>query len=84
MLQDKDYDVMDKDEEYKYLVKMPMDSVSQENVEKINTEHSNKSQELDLLKDTTIQQMWLQELDELLKAYLSYQEARLQAQLGLD
>ena len=32
MLLLKDYDTIDDDEEYKYLVKMPMDSVSEENV----------------------------------------------------
>ena len=84
MLQDKNYDTMDDDLEYKYLIKMPMDSVSQENVEKIQKEHFNKSQELNLLNATTIQQMWISELDELLKEYLLYQEARHRAQLGLE
>ena len=35
MLDDKKYDIIDDDKDYKYLVKMPMDSVSEENIEKL-------------------------------------------------
>ena len=35
MLTEKQYAIIDEDEDYKYLVKMPMDSVSEENVEKL-------------------------------------------------
>jgi DNA topoisomerase-2 len=82
MLQDKDYDVIDDDVEYKYLVKMPMDSVSEENVEKLLKEHQLKEQELDRVKGTTIHQMWLSELENLENEYREYQVERAQAQLG--
>ena len=49
MLQDKDYDTIDNDGEFKYLVRMPMDSVSEENVDKLLKEHNAKQDELDLL-----------------------------------
>ena len=35
MLKEKQYDLIEGDDEYKYLTRMPMDSVSEENVEKI-------------------------------------------------
>jgi len=82
MLQDKDYDTIDDDQEYKYLIRMPMDSVSEENVDKLLKEHQLKQDELDRIKETTIQQMWLSELDILEHEYLEYQKEREQAQQG--
>jgi hypothetical protein len=73
---------MDEDNEYKYLVKMPMDSVSEENVEKLMTEHNNKSAELVRIKNTTIEQMWLLELDILENEYKEYQKEREISQMG--
>jgi DNA topoisomerase-2 len=82
LLQGKKYAMMDEDEEYKYLIRMPMDSVSEENVEKLVTEHSSKSAELICIKNTTIQQMWLKELDILENEYKEYQKERALAQQG--
>jgi DNA topoisomerase-2 len=82
MLQDKDYDTIDGDTEYKYLIRMPMDSVSEENVDKLLKEHQLKQDELERIKETTIQQMWLSELDILEHEYLEYQKEREQAQQG--
>jgi len=82
MLQDKDYDTIDDDQEYKYLIRMPMDSVSEENVDKLLKEHQLKQDELDRIKETTIQQMWLSELDILEHEYREYQKEREQAQQG--
>jgi DNA topoisomerase-2 len=76
MLSEKDYDVIDDDEEYKYLVRMPMDSVSEENVAKILKECENKQQELDVIKNTTIQQMWIKDLNKLQEVYNEYVEER--------
>ena len=73
---------MEEDDEYKYLVKMPMDSVSEENVEKLVAEHKTKSAELERIKNTTIQQMWLTELDILENEYKEYQKERALAQQG--
>jgi DNA topoisomerase-2 len=88
MLQEKNYDLIndngdsDNNSEYKYLLKMPMDSVSEENVEKLLKEHQGKQQELEQVKSTTIQQMWLSELERLENEYKEYQAERAQAQLG--
>ena len=82
LLKGKKYDIMDEDDEYKYLVRMPMDSVSEENVEKLVAEHSSKSAELVRIKNTTIQQMWLKELDILENEYKEYQKERALAQQG--
>ncbi len=72
MLEEKGYDIINEDDEFKYLVKMPMDSVSEENVAKLLKEHGNKEDELERVKATSIQQMWLQELTELEVGYKQY------------
>jgi len=82
MLLENNYNIIDDDEEFKYLVKMPMDSVSDENVEKLLKDHKEKQDELERIKHTTIQQMWLSELEILENEYQEYQKEREQAQLG--
>lgn len=76
MLVKKGFDKMDDDGDYKYLVKMPMDSVTEENVEKIMKDKAVKEAELDKLKKTTINQMWLSELEKLKEQYIEYKEGR--------
>ena len=82
ILQDKEYDTIDDDEEFKYLVRMPMDSVSEENVDKLLNDHHSKQDELDRIKATTIQQMWLSELEIFENEYQEYQKEREQSQIG--
>ena len=72
LLKEHDYDIMNEDEDYKYLVKMPMDSVCQENVKRLENEHSTKEKELTITKSKTTEQMWLEELDILRKEYLEF------------
>lgn len=69
LLQEKKYSTLEDDKEYKYLVKMPMDSVTEENVERLKTQYDEKGKELEILNDTTIQKMWLDEIKEFDKAY---------------
>jgi DNA topoisomerase-2 len=83
MLQEKGYDQMDDDSDYKYLVRMPMDSVTEENVEKLLKEKGNKEMELERIKSTTIQQMWLGELENLKDLYLEYKDARARLMAGI-
>ena len=64
------------DDNYKYLTKMPMDSVTNENVEQIMKEKENTENELNILKSTTLEQMWSQELKLFEKEYLKYREYR--------
>jgi DNA topoisomerase-2 len=69
MLETKKYDKLEGDEEYKYLLKMTMDSVTEENVSKLNSDHLSKKMELENIKKTRPEDMWLNELDELLIEY---------------
>lgn len=64
------------DDDFKYLVKMPMDSVTEENVKDIMTEKSNTEDELKRLRATTVEKMWLSELDALEKEYDKYKIKR--------
>jgi DNA topoisomerase-2 len=70
------YDMIDNDEDYKYLVRLPMDSVTEENVERIMKEKESKLNELNSLKATTEQQIWLQEIVTLRDAYHTYKKLR--------
>jgi len=70
------------DGDFKYLVKMPMDSVTQENVANIMREKESTEMELVALKAKTLQRMWLEELDILEKEYASYKGKREKIQTG--
>ena len=67
MLTDKNYAIIEDDNDYKYLLKMTMDSVSNENVEKILKDRESKELELDYVEKTSIEKMWFNELEELEK-----------------
>jgi DNA topoisomerase-2 len=84
LLSEKGYNIVDDDGEYKYLTKMPMDSVSEENVAKINREHEDKLDELERIKETTIHCMWLQDLELLEKEYQIYKQERTCKQTGKE
>jgi len=70
ILKERTYDIVDDDEDYKYLVRLPMDSVTEENVAKIMTERDRKNGELETLKGITEKQIWLNELEVLRKEYM--------------
>ena len=72
MLTDKGYDMVNGDEDYKYLTRMPMDSVTEENVKKLMDEQEKKNKELVDIQSTTITEMWLQELLILEEEYISF------------
>ena len=61
----------------KYLVRLPMDSVSEENVEKLLRDKGNKVKELTTLEATSETDIWLEELAVLRSSYLEYREKRL-------
>ncbi len=69
MLELKGYDKIEGDNEFKYLIKMSMDSVTEENVAKMKGDHETKKGELDNIKNTRPEDMWLGELDELIIEY---------------
>jgi DNA topoisomerase-2 len=64
------------DGDYKYLIKMPMDSVTAENVEKLLRDRDETVRELDILRGTTLEQMWLRELNTLETKYEQYKKIR--------
>jgi DNA topoisomerase-2 len=76
LLASKGYDIIDDDGEYKYLTKMPMDSVTEENVEKLLKDKGNKEVDLEEIKNKTINKMWIEELDNLRNLYVEYKEER--------
>ena len=63
MLEGFQYDKVEGD--YKYLIKMPMDSVTEEHVAKIVQEKADTERELEALLATTVEQIWLRELEQL-------------------
>ena len=70
------------DGDYKYLIKMPMDSVTEENVANILADRDAAQKELDKLMATPLTQMWLDELDALDREYDVYKAKREQIQSG--
>jgi DNA topoisomerase-2 len=63
------YEHIDGDVEFKYLLKMPMDSVTDENVKHLLSERDAKHAQHKELSDTSIQALWTRDLDELETEY---------------
>ena len=83
MLLKKGYDQLGKDADFKYLTKMAMDSVTEENVARLLKEHGDKVAELEKIQLTTIQTMWLTELETLRSEYIQYTEERQRLMSGV-
>ena len=83
MLKDKNYDMIDGDKEYKYLRMMSIDSVEEENLQKLLNDHGNKKQELDILKNKSIEEIWKEELVELSAKYSIYRNNRMLRASGM-
>jgi len=58
--------------DFNYLIKMPMDSVSSENVNRLMKQHTEKNDELNNIKSKTVQTIWLNELEILKSNLLKY------------
>jgi DNA topoisomerase-2 len=82
LLKERNYDVMDEDEEYKYLRGMRIEQVEEENVEKLLKDKDEKMAEYEILKKTTLKEMWKKELKELKSEFEKYQRARRVRQYG--
>ena len=65
--------------DYKYLIKMPMDSVTEENVANIMKETEATAKSIDDLEKTAIETIWMQELDQFDREYESYRTKRMKA-----
>jgi DNA topoisomerase-2 len=83
MLKEKGYQSQSQDNEekdqYKYLLKLPMDSVSDENVERLIKERDHKKSQYETLNKTSPEDLWLSDLDELRVEYLKQEEKRLKS-----
>ena len=51
-----------------------MDSVTEENVDKLASQYTQKQKELATVESTTIQRMWMNELDELREEYQRHRD----------
>ena len=69
---DHGYEHIDGDVEFKYLLKMPMDSVTDENVKHLLSERDAKRAQHQQLADTTIEALWIHDLDELEQEYTKW------------
>jgi DNA topoisomerase-2 len=74
MLSHAKYDCIDDDNEFKYLTKLPMDSVTEENVEKILKDRDDKNKELEILINKTEDMIWFEELTKLREMYLTFKD----------
>ena len=63
------YDIISNDFTYAYLVKMPMDSLTSENVDKLLRSKDNLQNEITKLEGQKCTDIWNDELDELLSKY---------------
>ena len=62
----------EEDKSYQYLIDMPLWSLTYERTEELKKEEEDIQTILDEYKDKTIEELWLGELDEFIKAYNSY------------
>lgn len=83
MLETGQYDVIDEDEDFKYLRSMRIEQVEEENIKKLRDERDSKIKELELLKKTTPETMWNTELDTLVTQYKSYTKNRANRMKGV-
>lgn len=83
MLKDKNYDTIDGDNEYKYLRTMSIDSVEEENLQKLLKECGKKKTDLENLKKRNIENIWLDELGELSEKYATYRNDRIRRAAGI-
>jgi DNA topoisomerase-2 len=79
LLKEQKYDIINNDNDFKYLVRLPMDSVSEENVQKIIKEKETQLDHLNKLQLTSEYTIWLNELANLRKEYLVYRSNKADA-----
>jgi len=69
------YEHIEGDAEFKYLLKMPMDSVTDENVRHLLSDRDSKRAQYQGLTDTSIEALWTRDLDELEVEYRKWAAA---------
>lgn len=70
------FDLLEDAEDYDYLTRLPMHSVTTEHVERIFKECEDKKEELAFLERTTPEEMWLTELTKLREEYADFVKTR--------
>jgi DNA topoisomerase-2 len=75
LLKTRGYEHIEGDDEYRYLLKMPMDSVTEENVTKLLAERDTTRIAHTKLYETSIQHLWCKDLDELEQEYRKWADA---------
>ena len=83
LLKSRGYDMIGEDNDYQYLRKMPMDSVTEENMKSLFEERDKKQHELEVAKKKTSVETWNEELDKLRAEYLVYKSERDALQKGV-
>jgi len=76
LLESHRFDKWGTDNNYDYLIKMPMNSVTNENAAKILRERDEHLNELNRIRATTTPQMWLYDLSTLENEYMAYKARR--------
>ena len=82
LLKTRGYEHIEGDDEYMYLLKMPMDSVTEENVTKLLAERDTTRIAHTKLYETSIQHLWCKDLDELEQEYRKWADAAEAAAAG--
>ena len=72
LLKSRNYTVIDGDDEYKYLRTMTIDSLEEENIAKLLKDKEIKLEEYKKLNKTSIQELWLEDLEQFEKGYDKY------------
>jgi DNA topoisomerase-2 len=62
---------------YDYVTNLPLFSLTEEKIEELEKQHADKKAELELYENTSVQDLWRMELDELSEAYDKWLETEL-------
>ncbi len=82
LLKTRKYDIIDDDEEYKYLRSMTIDNLEEENMLKLLEECKLLKQQYISINKKTIEMMWLEDLTNLEKEYEKYKKERVKRLYG--
>ena len=80
LLLDKNYDKIESN--YDYLIKLPMDSVTEENVTKLLKNKKSKEEQVNILSKKSAEDIWLEDLTILKDNYYKYKKYREGLQCG--
>ena len=69
---DDQFDNIDNSKNYNYLLKMPVNSLTKNNLEKLKKNAENIENEINILKETPIYKIWYKELTEVKEEYNKY------------